>query len=236
MHKYDIHQGRSYSLHCCNARRIDCFTLSMDLRSMPYHTWDPRPARESGNSVDVNIKISWTENWPRERADAKANRKESPINFLIRFISTYPGSAQPNNVHTFFGFFNPFPLVHIWNWFILKIHATSLTTSAFARPPSPFRCGHHIWKLPTRMWMYYWSKLILRTRFHFWCSAQHFTITVRPTVGRSMINELCERHFYCCCFQILNLQKDKAWNSNPNNLNKMYCDDYALIRFSALAF
>ena len=37
----------------------------------------------------------------------------------------------------FLDFFTPSPLVFIWNWFMLKIHATSTTTSVFPRPPPP---------------------------------------------------------------------------------------------------
>ena len=44
-----------------------------------------------------------------------------------------------------FGFFYP-PLSAFGSYLYNKIHATSLTTSAFAR--TPLRSGHRIWKLP----------------------------------------------------------------------------------------
>ena len=44
-------------------------------------------------------------------------------------------------------FFDPFPLVRIWKWFILQNSAATLSTSAFPWPPLPLQCGHHIFRL-----------------------------------------------------------------------------------------
>ena len=43
----------------------------------------------------------------------------------------YLKGASTDDIRKIFGFFNPLPLVRIRNGFILKIHATSLTTFAF---------------------------------------------------------------------------------------------------------
>ena len=51
------------------------------------------------------------------------------------------GSFQIWCPQFFFGFFDPFPLVHIWIWIVVKIHATSLTTCA-----CPYRRGRGSWK------------------------------------------------------------------------------------------
>ena len=64
------------------------------------------------------------------------------------------------DVRKIFGFFDPLPPCPHWaTGLYYKIHATSLTLSAFPRPPSPPQCGRHKWKPPK-------SKLCLRGVIH----------------------------------------------------------------------
>ena len=58
------------------------------------------------------------------------------------------GSFQIWCPHNFWNFWPPPTCPHLKLSYSIKIHATSLTMSAFPRPPSPLRSGHHIWKLP----------------------------------------------------------------------------------------
>ena len=55
----------------------------------------------------------------------------------VEWKLTLPPGASINDVNKMFGFFDLLPpLVRIWNWFVVKIPATSLTMSAFPWPPS----------------------------------------------------------------------------------------------------
>ena len=66
--------------------------------------------------------------------------------------------------------------------FLNRLHATSLTTSAFPWPPSSLRCGHHIWKLPT-MFIDAMSYLLFRS--YVVDTAEHTAADDPTAVGRS---------------------------------------------------